>query len=103
MAAPALPSAWRRQPWDLAAPGEKYLLTLDGADHYLGGMVGRDDLPRSANGPQYVAAFAEVSGRFLDGFLGGDTAAIGWLDARVRAVDAPAAAGLHPTGHLARR
>lgn len=95
--------AWRRQPWDLAAPGGKYLLTLDGADHYLGGMVGRDDLPKTERGPLHVAAFTQVSGAFLDAFLRGDAAAARWLDTRVSPVGAPAARGLPEAAHLARR
>jgi predicted dienelactone hydrolase len=60
---------WRRQPYDLIAPGRKYLLTLDGADHYLGGIVGRDDLPRSPNAAMYLADFNRWSTTFLDAYL----------------------------------
>jgi predicted dienelactone hydrolase len=60
---------WRRQPYDLIAPGRKYLLTLDGADHYLGGIVGRDDLPRSPNAAMYLAEFNRWSTTFLDAYL----------------------------------
>ncbi|MBU3671612.1 MAG: chlorophyllase [Sinobacteraceae bacterium] len=60
---------WRRQPFDLVAPGRKYLLTLEGADHYLGGIVGRDDLPRSPNAPLYLADFNRWSTAFLDAYL----------------------------------
>lgn len=60
---------WRRQPYDLIAPGRKYLLTLDGADHYLGGIVGRDDLPRSPNAALYLADFNRWSTTFLDAYL----------------------------------
>jgi predicted dienelactone hydrolase len=95
--------AWRRQPWDLSAPGNKYLLTLDGADHYLGGMVGRDDLPKADRGPLYVAAFTEVSAAFLDAFLRGDPAAQRGLDTRVSAIGASAAGDLPAAAHLAKR
>lgn len=60
---------WRRQPYDLIAPGRKYLLSLDGADHYLGGIVGRDDLPRSDNAALYLADFNRWSTTFLDAYL----------------------------------
>lgn len=66
---------WRRQPYDLIAPGNKYLLVLDGADHYLGGIVGRDDLPRSPDAPTYLAAFNAASTLFLDAWLKNDRAA----------------------------
>lgn len=66
---------WRRQPYDLIAPGRKYLLSLDGADHYLGGIVGRDDLPRSDNAALYLADFNRWSTTFLDAYLGDRRAA----------------------------
>lgn len=65
---------WRRQPFELIPPGDKYLLTLDGADHYLGGAVGRDDLPRSAQAERYVAAFNEASVAFLRAYVAGEVA-----------------------------
>ena len=54
---------------------------MDGADHYLGGMVGRDDLPKSPDGSAYVAAFDELSGLFLDAWLKDDARARIRLDA----------------------
>jgi hypothetical protein len=63
---------WRRQPYDLIAPGNKFLLTLEGADHYLGGAVGRDDLPRSPQAARYVAAFNAASVAFLREYVVGD-------------------------------
>jgi dienelactone hydrolase len=66
---------WRKQPFDLAPAGSKYRLTLDGADHYLGGMVGRDDLPRDPRGPAWLAAFIATSATFLDAYASGRAAA----------------------------
>jgi dienelactone hydrolase len=66
---------WRRQPYDLISPGNKYLLTLEGADHYLGGAVGRDDLPRSPQAASYVAAFNAASVAFLREYVAGDARA----------------------------
>jgi pimeloyl-ACP methyl ester carboxylesterase len=70
----------RREPYELAPAGHKYLLVLEGADHYLGGMVGRDDLPKSPQGALYVEAFDALSGRFLDAWLKGDRHAREELD-----------------------
>lgn len=68
---------WRRKPFDLApADGSKYLLVLDGADHYLGGRVGRDDLPVDPRSDEYLAAFRRVSTQFLDRYLGDDPRAM---------------------------
>ena len=66
---------WRRQPYDLIAPGNKYLLSLEGADHYLGGAVGRDDLPRSPQADRYVAAFNAASIAFLRTYVAGQSSA----------------------------
>ncbi len=71
----------RREPFELAPAGHKYLLVLTDADHYLGGMVGRDDLPKSPEGTKYVAAFDELSGLFLDAWLKHDPRARARLDA----------------------
>ena len=71
----------RRGPFDLAPSGRKYLLVLRGSDHYLGGMVGRDDLPKSPDGAAYVRTFTELSGLFLDAWLKGDRSARSRLDA----------------------
>lgn len=71
--------AWRSEPYDFAPPGDKYLLTLDGADHYLGGTIGRDDIPRDPQAERYVNAFERTSLAFLDGYVKGNRAALGWL------------------------
>ena len=60
---------WRREPYDLLPSGAKYLLVLEGADHYLGGLVCRDDLPKLPQGPRWVALFNEVSLAFMDAML----------------------------------
>ena len=65
---------WRREPYDLAPSGHKYLLVLEGADHYLGGLVCRDDLPKNPRGPDFVAAFNAMSLAFLDATTRRDSA-----------------------------
>ena len=67
---------WRREPFDLAASKPKYLLTLQGADHYLGGLVGRDDLPQAAQGPAWLTALNETCGYFLRRHVAGKRAAM---------------------------
>lgn len=75
---------WRSEPYEFAPPGDKFLLTLDGADHYLGGTIGRDDVPRDPQGERYVAAFARTSIAFLDGYVKGNRAALRWLRAEAK-------------------
>lgn len=60
---------WRRQPFELVPGGDRYLLVLRDADHYLGGTVGRDDVQRSPNGMAYVAAVNGAALAFLDAYL----------------------------------
>ena len=67
---------WRREPFDLAAGKPKYLLTLQGADHYLGGMVGRDDLPQAAQGPAWLKTFNRTCEYFLRRHVAGKRVAM---------------------------
>lgn len=67
---------WRREPFDLAASKPKYLLTLQGADHYLGGLVGRDDLPHAVQGPGWLTAFNQTCEYFLRRYVAGKRAAM---------------------------
>jgi dienelactone hydrolase len=65
---------WRREPYDLLPNGNKYLLVLQGADHYLGGLVCRSDLPKQPLGPQWVDLFNRSSVAFMDAALRRDRA-----------------------------
>lgn len=67
--------AWRRQIFDFAGSRQKLLLVQDGADHYLGGQVGRDDLPRSPYADDYLHDFLWLSILSLRSWLTDDTAA----------------------------
>ncbi len=67
---------WRREPYDLAGSKRRYLLTLQGADHYLGGLVGRDDLPQAAQRPAWLTAFNETCAYFLRRHVAGKFAAM---------------------------
>ena len=60
---------WRREPFDLAGSHDRYLLTLQGSDHYLGGLVGRDDLPIAAAAQSWLATFNRVTLWFLARYL----------------------------------
>lgn len=71
--------AFRRQPFDYAPAGDKYLLVQRDADHYLGGMVCRDDLPKQPNGPTWIAEFNAASLAFLDAYLKADPRARRYL------------------------
>lgn len=70
---------WRRQSFDLAPPGDKYLLVIDGGDHYLGGQVGRDDLPLVDPDGHQVDAVNRAIERFLAAYLRDDAQALSAL------------------------
>lgn len=62
------PADWRRQAYLLAPPGDKYSVIVEGADHYLGGLIcnpergGEDD-------PGAVAIVRAMTTAFLDAYL----------------------------------
>ncbi len=57
------PPAWREQPWQLMAPGDKWLLTIPGAHHFTfsdgGGRQKKAD-------PAHLERIAAVTADFLD-------------------------------------
>jgi hypothetical protein len=65
--------------FDVAPPGDKYAMVLEGADHYFGGLICRPELP----GPKQTAAFdhaVPLSIDFLEGFGTGESGARKRLD-----------------------
>lgn len=67
--------------FDTARPGLNWLLVVDGADHYLGGLICRLglDTPPQVDALRMVNATAVT---FLDAFVREDAQARGWLDAQ---------------------
>jgi dienelactone hydrolase len=74
------PWQWRMAPYELSPPGDKYSLVLKNADHYLGGLICRDNRG-GADDPQAVAVVRAVQTAFLDAYLKDDEAALEWLQA----------------------
>ena len=60
---------WHKDGYAAAQGGSKYLLVLKGADHYLGGVVGRDDLQIHPMSDDFMDAFNGLSTAFLDHYL----------------------------------
>ncbi|MCP5433358.1 MAG: dienelactone hydrolase family protein [Alphaproteobacteria bacterium] len=76
---------WRLEPFEFAAPGDKYLLFIQNADHSFGGMteeapgfpkIGMRDLPKVQAHVDYVNS---VTTAFFDAYLLGDGAARAYL------------------------
>ncbi|GAA2955626.1 MULTISPECIES: alpha/beta hydrolase family protein [Streptomyces] len=85
---------WTADPYVLS-PGEKSLLTLFGAEHFLGGISGYEVTETTDENPARVALVQQATWAYLRHALGVDSAA--WTAAR-RALD-----GDHPMGRLESR
>jgi predicted dienelactone hydrolase len=82
------PWQWRMSPYTLAPPGDKYSLVIDNADHYLGGLICRDDRG-GEDDFDAVRIVASLSLAFLDAYVEGEPAARRFLQrADVRALTA---------------
>ena len=62
-----------------APAGDKYLLVLNGADHYLGGIVGRDDLERNPKALEYLNLTNGLTTAFLSSYLKGQSSGLAVL------------------------
>jgi acetyl esterase/lipase len=83
------PFNWRTEPWSRAAPGEKFLAVLQGADHGFGGIAGAHALARRRD-PAMVDRVRALSLLFLEAEVRGDEAARAALaQAPLRAVLGP--------------
>lgn len=74
------PWEWRMSAYDLSPPGEKYSVVLEEGDHYLGGLICRDDRggPDNKGGAHDAGGLeilAGVTTAFLDARLNDDPAA----------------------------
>lgn len=65
------PWEWRMSPYTLAPPGDKYSVVLDRGDHYLGGLVCREDRG-GEDDPEGAAIVRALQTAFLDAYLKDD-------------------------------
>lgn len=70
---------WHKDGFRYARPGDKYLLVLNGADHYLGGIVGRDDLQRNPRAIEYLNLTNGLTTAFLTSYLKGQSGGLAVL------------------------
>lgn len=66
---------WHKDGFNEAPPSEKHLVVLKGADHYLGGTVGRDDLERHIDAEEFLRITNSLSVAFLRYHLSQDSRA----------------------------
>lgn len=72
---------WRLEAYRFAAPGDKYLLFIDGAHHNFGGISGRGGW--AGAGPENADTLNTVRTTvlaFLDAYIKNDAGARAWLD-----------------------
>jgi hypothetical protein len=72
------PWQWRMSGYSASPPGGKYSLVLDGADHYLGGLICRDNKGGDAD-PVAVDNVRAAQLAFLDAYVKQDKQAEDWL------------------------
>ena len=79
------PWEWRMAPYLLSPPGHKYSVVLEQGDHYLGGLICRDDRggPENKGGAPDTGGleiFAGATTAFLDAWVKKDAAAARFLE-----------------------
>ena len=72
------PGDWRRRAWLLAPPGDKYSAIIDGADHYLGGLICNPERGGDPD-PEAVAIVRALTTAFLDAYIKDEPAAKEYL------------------------
>ncbi len=79
------PWEWRMSAYDLSPPGHKYSVVLEEGDHYLGGLICREDRGGlenrgGAHDTEGLEILAGVTTAFLDAWLRNDAAAMRFLE-----------------------
>ena len=79
------PWEWRMSAFGLTPPGDKYSVVLEEGDHYLGGLICREDRggPDNRGGAHDadgLEILAGVTTAFLDAWLNNDSAAMQFFD-----------------------
>jgi pimeloyl-ACP methyl ester carboxylesterase len=72
------PWRWRMAPYILAPAGDKYSMVLDNTDHYMGGLICRDNRG-GRDDPRAVAVVRAAQTAFLDAYVKDDQSALSWL------------------------
>jgi predicted dienelactone hydrolase len=75
------PAVWRKKPYELSPPGDKYLLWVEGMDHGFGGVSGlKDGLVKFQANADHIRYTKMVTLAFWDAHLKGDPEAKAWLE-----------------------
>ncbi len=74
------PAEWRRQPYELSPPGDKYLVWVEDLDHGFGGITGANFSGRNKPNPDHVEYTKIVTLAFWDAYLSRSPEARGYLE-----------------------
>jgi len=77
---------WHKDSYRMAPAGGRTLIVLKGADHYLGGVVGRDDLERDPRADDFVDIVNALTTAYLDAYLKDSSRARAMLQASDRLI-----------------
>lgn len=72
------PWEWRMAAYHLSPPGDKYAVVLDQGDHYLGGLICRENRGGAAD-PEGLAIINGTTTAFLDAYLRSDKDALAFV------------------------
>jgi hypothetical protein len=73
------PAEWRKKPYELSPPGDKYLVWVEGLDHGYGGITGVSFNPNNKPNADHVAYTKIVTLAFWDAYLKRDKQACNYL------------------------
>lgn len=74
------PAVWRKKPYELSPPGDKYLIWVEGMDHGFGGVSGlKDGLVNFQSNEEHIRYTKMITLAFWDAFLKGDPEAKTYL------------------------
>ncbi|MCL4201627.1 MAG: serine hydrolase [Pirellulaceae bacterium] len=74
------PAVWRKKPYELSPPGDKYLMWVEGMDHGFGGISGlKDGLVKFQSNQDHIRYTKIITLAFWDAFLKGDLEAKAYL------------------------
>lgn len=77
---------WHKDSYRMAQAGGRLLIVLKGADHYLGGVVGRSDLEHDPRADDFVDIVNALTTAYLDTYLKNSSRAQEMLQASERLV-----------------
>jgi predicted dienelactone hydrolase len=63
------PAEWRKKPYELSPPGDKYLVWVEGLDHGYGGITGWNFNPRNKPNAEHVRFTKILTRAFWDAYL----------------------------------